>query len=153
MGEYGITLPFLVGALGRKSGQLSFSNADIRKLLHEIVNNPMPGYVTEIRWCPNIDAPVLTVSRLDENHMPLACCFCGPGNKVSLGFSLDAQSLFGLNCKEPDECLEKLIQNAVTYVNKSQFSRNYNLENGRYEYGNFTDKELHFIKDAVCKYQ
>lgn len=66
MGEVGITLPFLVGALATKFGNARPSAQDIRLLLQEIANNPVKGYVTEVRWCQNVEAPVLSVSELAD---------------------------------------------------------------------------------------
>jgi hypothetical protein len=108
-GETGITLPFLCGALALSRGETMFSINDLRKLLGEIISRPVAGYVTEIRWCNTIDAPVLTVSRL-EDALPFAHTFKAQNGQISLGFSEDSSGFFGFDCHCSNLCLEKLIE-------------------------------------------
>ena len=95
MGQVGITLPFLVGALTVQKE--TAATQDIRTLLKEIVENPQAGFVTEVRWCPNVQAPVLSVSSLkDPGKLPLKSYFVAKNGQRSFGFSQDVQSMFGL---------------------------------------------------------
>lgn len=150
MGQYGVTLPFLVGALGYKSGRSALSSNNIRDLLQEIVTNPVTGYVTEVRWCQNIDAPVFSVARTnDRSKMLLKSYFSAQNGEMSLGFSQDLQSMFGLNCSGSEECLDKLIHYAAIHVEKGQFSRMLNTTTEQHEYGAFSPKEKQFIKDTI----
>jgi len=150
MGQYGVTLPFLVGALGYKSGRSALSSNDIRDVLQEIVTNPVVGYVTEVRWCGNIDAPVFSVSRIsDVSKMPLTSYFPAQNGEASLGFSQDLQSMFGLNCSGTEECLDKLIAHAASHVEKGHVSRMLNSTTGQHEYVAFSPKERQFIEDTI----
>lgn len=152
MGQYGVSLPFLVGALGYRSAQIDFSSNDVRTVLNEIVNNPVAGYVTEVRWCGNIDAPVFSVSRVDDaRRMPFASHFSAGTGEVTLGFSQDLQSMFHLNCSGNADCLEKLIQYAAPYVEQGRFSKVRNQTSGELEYGPFTEKDRLFIEEAICR--
>src|SRR5437762_2088533 len=66
MGENGVTLSFLVGALALKGGRSGhLDERDVRQVLDDITAHPVEGYVTEVIWCPHIDAPVFTVKRTD----------------------------------------------------------------------------------------
>ena len=142
MGQYGVTLPFLVGALGKSASEIS-------RLLHEIAHSPVPGYVTEVRWCAQLDAPTFSVSKIDKSKMHFESFIPGPSGEPSLGFSKDLQSSFGLNCKSSDECLKKLANDAATHVKKHQFSRIRNTNTNTCEYTSFTQAEIQFIKEVV----
>ena len=49
MGQTGVTLPFLIGALANKSGRNEWSSQDVHYLIEEIVRHPEKGYVIEVR--------------------------------------------------------------------------------------------------------
>lgn len=142
MGQYGVTLPFLAGALGKSAPQLD-------SLLQEIAHNPVPGYVTEVRWCGELDAPTFSVSDVAKSKMHFESFIEGPSGKPSLGFSRDLQSSFGLNCNGSEQCLKKLAADAAPHVEGRRFSRNRNPETNKCEYGSFTQGEIQFIKEVV----
>ena len=150
MGQYGITLPFLVGALARlRHEEPSVEN--IRGLLQEIVANPFPGYVTEVRWCAQVDAPVFSISRLNNSgQMPFKSHLANSRGEVSLGFSQDLQSMFGLNCNGSSDCLEKLVVHAASPVESGRFSRVRNPANGEMEFGDFLPNEVRYIEEACA---
>src|SRR6266480_3790299 len=94
MGYHGVTLPFLVGALAHKSGRRRTTLEDIKQLLDDIVNRPVEGYITEVSWCHDIDAPVLNVRRLDDVYRLKATASISPTSvgRESISFSLNLQS-------------------------------------------------------------
>lgn len=139
MGEYGVTLPFLVGVLGISASQL----------LHEITTDPVPGYVTEVRWCAELRAPTLSVTTTDKSKMRFESFVSGPNDKPSVGFSKDLQSTFGLNCKGADDCLKKLADHAATAIAKKTFSRNRNSKTNSYEWGPYSQSEIQFIIKVI----
>ena len=139
MGQYGVTLPFLVGALGRSASQL----------LQEITTAPVPGYVTEVRWCAALNAPTFSVAKATGSKMHFESFVSGPDGEASLGFSKDLQSMFGLNCKGADDCLTKLAENAANPIQERHFSRNRNHKTNECEWGRYTANEVKFIKDVV----
>ena len=139
MGEYGITLPFIVGALGYKSGETNYQAVHVQDVLNKIINNPVDGYITEVRWCSNIDAPVFSVSPIDNPYrMDVKSSFPRKhGGGISIGFSVDLHASDGLDCKDAQECYDKLITYAEEYVKNCNFSRNRSGEENNYEYGKF----------------
>gem|GEM_PF-2155087 len=152
MGDYGVTLPFLVGALGYKAGEKSLGASHVRELLAEMVNYPVEGYLTECRWCDDIEAPVFSVVQLDSPYkIQINSSFPRPdGNGHALGFSPDLQSEYGgLGCKEAVACIDKLVAYASVYVEKSNFSRNRCENSGEYEYGPFHERDIQFITETI----
>jgi hypothetical protein len=149
MGQTGITLSFLAGALAFKRGAQSVSVADLRHLLSEIVSKPVPGFATEVRWCHNIDAPVLTVERI-ERVFPFKSSLPGPNGQASLGFSQDLQSsVGGLDCNSADRCLEKLIVYTAPHAASGNFSRVRDPINFELGYGAFLPNEIAYIQSTV----
>jgi hypothetical protein len=152
MGAYGVTLPFLVGALGYKTKKSGLGLDYVRNLFNDIINCPVDGYVTEISWCPDIDAPVLRVSPINNPFpMPLKSTFSCSGGGITLGFSENIHSVLNLDCKGASDCLEKLIAYAVNHLESGHFSRNRNNLTGDYEYGGFLPKELDFIHKTIIE--
>jgi hypothetical protein len=149
MGTTGITLPFLVGAIAHFQ-HATPSVRDIRDLLREIVANPFLGYVTEVRWCANVDAPVFSVSKLRAGSMPFSCYLSSQMGEISLGFSQDLQSMFGLACKGSDDCMEKLIAHSAGPVEAATCSRVRNPSTGQWEFGDFLPKEVRYIEEVVA---
>ena len=50
-GDFGPTLPFLVGAIAYKNGQTNLIIKHVQKVIDEIAYNPVEEYFTEVRWC------------------------------------------------------------------------------------------------------
>src|SRR2546421_154946 len=98
MGHNGVTLPFLVGALDFKAGQRGRLDAhDVRQVLDEIVERPIEGYVTEVSWCFDIDAPVLNTKRVSAaDRMKASVAFARPdGTGEAFVFAPNLQSRWG----------------------------------------------------------
>lgn len=149
MGQTGITLPFLAGALAFKRGAQSVSMAELRQLLDEVISRPVQGFATEVRWCHNIDAPVLTVARV-EQALPFRSSFSAPNGQASLGFSQDVQSsIDGLDCKRADTCLERLIAYAAPHAAAGNFSRVRDPSNSEFGYGKFLPNEVAYIQSTI----
>lgn len=150
MGTVGITLPFLVGALAAKANNPQPTTQDIRFLLQEIADSPVEGYVTEVRWCPDTDAPILSVAATASTFsLPLKSHFSSTTGHPSLGFSDDIHSMFGLKCSGSTECLEALVANARPYVEAKTFSRHRDPTTGERTYGDFSEKEKQFIINTI----
>lgn len=149
MGQTGITLPFVCGALALKRASSSVSVADIRRLLHEVVSRPYSGHVTEVRWCHNIDAPVLTVAEVGL-ALPFRSTLWSPAGQVSLGFSEDAHSSFGgLDCTDGSSCLDRLVSHAEPHVTKGTFSRVRDVKSGEFTFAAFLPAEIRYIRDTI----
>lgn len=149
MGNTGITLPFLAGALALKRGDNSVSADELRSLLDTIIANPLSGHFVGVRRCGNIQAPVLSSLPLDD---PLLrqCEVHSPSGQISFAFSPDAMSPFGgLDCDCASSCIEKLIQYSLPYTEAGNFSRVYDKESQGFIYSTFRSKEIEFIRSVL----
>jgi hypothetical protein len=59
-GTYGLTFPFLIGALAELN-KTAPTRKIIEELLDTIIRNPTTGFYSEVRWCGNINEPVISV--------------------------------------------------------------------------------------------
>lgn len=149
MGNTGITLPFLAGALALGRGENRVSAAELRSLLDRMTSTPIPSYFVGVRWCGNIQAPVLSSLPLDD---PLIrkCEFCAPNGQISIAFSPDAMSPFGgLDCDCAVNCIEKLIEYSTPYAEAGNFSRVYDDQTKSFSYSIFRSGEIEFIRSVL----
>ncbi len=149
MGSRGPTLPFLAGALAHKSGDQPTSVDEIQGLLEEMANNPVSGYGISVSWCPTIDAPIFSIVNASQSRM-LATHGSDSGYSLSadwqpLEFGDDIRSKHCLSCKQLQDCIAKMAEDAFLHVSKGNFSRN-RCNSGLYEYGPFTKREIAFIE-------
>lgn len=151
----GLTLPFIVGALAYKSGETDFKTAHIQDVLDQMINSPVDGFRTVVQWCHNIDAPVFSVELINDVYkgVIIKSSFPRPeGNDISLGFSPDLHSsIGGLDCKDAQECYEKLLSYAEEHVKNGHFSRNRSRESRHYEYKPFQENDLKFIRETIMQ--
>ncbi len=140
-GEYGVTFPFLVGAIAKTSAQ-SINKAFVISIFQEIINNPVAGYYCEVRWCVNIDEPVASVKKTEEIHnVSIKSKFVVENTEnVSLAFTTDLMSMFNLDCSNNQECLEKLTSVTIEKVAEGNFSKNGGV------FTPFTESDLKFIE-------
>jgi hypothetical protein len=148
MGETGITLAFLEGASARIERRTP-SVDSARKLMHQMIDAPRDGFVTEVRWCGTVDAPVLSVAEIESSEVLFKSSLSTRNGIVSLGFSQDIHSMFGLNCTDSRDCLEKLVTFFAAAIEASQCSRILDVERGTWIFGDFQPKELDYI-DCVA---
>ena len=149
MGYTGITLPFLAGALALKRGENSVSADGLRSLLDTMISSPLSGYFVGVRWCGNIQAPVLSSSSLDD-QLIRQCEIRSSSGQVSFAFSPDAMSSFGgLDCDRASSCIEKLIQYSLPHTEVGNFSRVYDAESKGFIYSTFSSKEIEFIRSVL----
>ena len=149
MGNTGITLPFLAGALAFKRGENSVSADGLHSLLDTMISSPLPGHFVGVRWCGNIEAPVLSSLSLDD-QLTRQCEVRSPGGLVSFAFSPDAMSSFGgLDCDCASSCVEKLIQYSLPYAEAGNFSRVYDSESNGFIYSTFRPREIEFIRSVL----
>jgi hypothetical protein len=149
MGNTGITLPFLAGALALKRGENRVYVAALRSLLDRMASTPIPGYFVGVRRCGNIQAPVLSSLPLDDPFIR-QCEFCAPNGQVSFAFSPDAMSPFGgLDCDCAADCIDKLIEHSAPYTESSNFSRVYDDQTKSFIYSTFRSGEIEFIRSVL----
>lgn len=142
-GSYGITFPFLIGSLSFINKENVTKNY-IKKTFNEIINNPVKGYYSEVRWCGNIDEPVISISKI-ENISNIAVKDYFTSNKYySLVFTADLMNMFHLDSDNAQDCLEKLILRTWDTVSKKCYSKNQG------QFTPFTDDDIVFI-NAVKK--
>ena len=144
MGQYGVSFPFLAGAISRQFGG-DIDEGFIKGMMQEIIDNPTPGYYCEVRWCGNIDEPVASIEPTEAiKNKSIQAQFTSNG-EPSLAFTSDLMSMFTLNCENKEDCLAKLIARALEKAGQNLFSKNNGV------FGNFTDKEIRFIEDVYSK--
>lgn len=143
MGQYGVSFPFLIGVL-----KMASKNKDNKKLiittLEQIIKNPTSGYYCEVRWCSNIDEPVISIESNDTiASKAIQAKFTSETGEISLAFTSDLMSMLHLDCTTKEDCLNKLITKTQEMVDKNLFSKN----NGTF--GEFTENERNFINDVL----
>lgn len=153
MGDLGVTLPFLVGALAFKAGRTSSDPSDARNLLTKISTNPVDGYVTEVSWCANIKAPVFNVKRIDSPlRMNASTAITHPsGQGQSLVFGPNLCSHW--KSTDPAILLDRLAQDATEHIVKGRYSRNRKAESMEFEYGDFLPGAVSYIKRTIMTSQ
>jgi len=145
-GQYGVTFPFLMGALAHKSTE----KADISCVLQSIINEPVDGYYCEVRWCGNINEPVISIVKLEDiTKVAIKAGFsaCGSDTK-SLAFTEDLMSFFHLDCTTADECLSKLTSYTEKFVSNGQYSKQLNRQTFEREFSPFSADDIQFIEDV-----
>lgn len=149
MGNTGITLPFLAGALALKRGKHFASEAEIRALIHTMANHPLQGHFVGIRRCQNIQAPVLSLLSL-KDPMIRKCELYSSDGQLSIAFSPDAMSkISGLDCENDSGCVEKLIVHATPHAATGKFSRQLDPQSKSFIYTSPTQSELNFINTLL----
>ncbi len=150
-GDFGPTLPFIVGAIAFKNGQTSLSVEFVKNILDEIVYNPVEGYFTEVRWCPDINAPVFNTR---ENNWPYKLAspveIARPsGEGKSIVFSKDMQSGLHFNTSNSKTLLECLVQHAIVPVSQGKFSRYRSKDGTGFEFREFSKADIGYIQKAI----
>jgi hypothetical protein len=151
MGAYGVTLPFLVGALAYEKGQDQATLDDVSGLLTEMIENPIEGYMAVIRWCGDIEEPVISMKALDDPlQVSIRDGYHRPNNDGwSVVFTEDLMSMFNLNCATAQECRVKLANHAKSHVENGLFSKNINPNTKLREFGHFSQRDIEYIKSVI----
>ncbi|MCW6625298.1 hypothetical protein [Yersinia ruckeri] len=137
-GSYGITFPFLVGALGFITKE-EITKSYIEKVFDRIINKPVAGYYSEVRWCGDIDEPVISINKIEElSNIAIKDSF-ESNNCSSLVFTCDLMSMFHLDSNNAQDCLEKLILRTWDTVSQEHYSKN------RGQFTPFTNDDITFI--------
>ncbi|TDY00920.1 hypothetical protein [Thiohalophilus thiocyanatoxydans] len=144
MGHYGVCFPFLAGAVCRESGE-EVTKEFVEAIFREILNKPVQGYYCEVRWCGNIDEPVVSIEKnSDIKNKAIQEKYETQENQPSLAFTSDVMSMLTLDCSTKEECLEKLVLMTLEKARKGMFSKNNGV------FGDFTDNEIEFIEDVAA---
>ena len=151
MGELGVTLPFIVGALAYKAGQTDLGAQQVRNVLEDITKHPVEGCGTEVSWCHNISAPVLNTTRINAPRMNHSVAIQRPsGEGESLVFGPNICSKW--NSKDPSELLDILVEKAAEPVSKGRYSRKAIWKADgyhEYEWNDFRPNELDYIQGTI----
>lgn len=139
-GEYGLTFPFLVGAISNYTGEKP-NESLVESVFKTIIESPFEGCYCEVRWCGNINEPVASVKALQEIHkVSIKSLFKSQQEGLtSLAFTTDLMSMFNLNCKNELDCLNKLIAYTTQHVLEENYSKNGD------QFTSFTGDDLEFI--------
>jgi len=149
MGEFGVTLPFLVGALALKAGDTRLNSSHVRTLPEKIIASPVHGYVTEVSWCANIAAPVFNTKAIDSPERMRSPAGMAPpsGHEQSLVFGPNLLSHWC--CTNPSVLFERLVEDATEHVSKGQYSRIRKPGTTEFEYGHFLPGEIAYITKMI----
>lgn len=149
MGDLGVTLPFLVGALALKTRDTNLNASHVRRLLDEMVANPVHGYVTEVSWCHAIDAPAFNTKTADSrNRMSSPAGIAPPsGHGQSLVFGSSLFIKWGSS--DPSVLLDRLVEDATEHISRGRYSRNRNAGTTEFEYGDFLPAEIAYITRMI----
>ncbi|EGR2699503.1 hypothetical protein NB491_07735 [Vibrio alginolyticus] len=140
-GKYGLTFPFLVGALAKLKVE-DPTKEFITEVFTQIINNPVKDYYGEVRWCANIDEPVISVNQLDHlRNVSIKDSF-KVGDVTSLAFTTDLMSMLHLDCDNANQCLKKLIDITHKFTKEKRFSKNKSI------FSDFSEDDLRFISDV-----
>jgi len=140
-GVYGLTFPFLVGALARIQDREP-TKEFITELFASIIDNPVAGFYGEVRWCGNIDEPVISVNPLERLATVSIKDSFKHGEVTTLAFTTDLMNMFHLNCEDAKECLGKLIELTNEITQNSVFSKNAG------SFTDFSEDDLYFISEV-----
>lgn len=140
-GEYGVTFPFLAGAIAKKNNQ-EIDESFVKNLFQEIVSKPVTDYYCEVRWCGNIDEPVVSVKQIEDIHkVSIKSKFiCEKSKNATLAFTTDLMSMFHFDCSNSKDCLNKLINMTFEKARDGKFSKNDGV------FTSFTVDDIKFIE-------
>lgn len=142
-GEYGITLPFVIGAVSIQRNE-AVTKDFITNVFDEILHEPVSGFYCEIRQCGNINEPVASVKPLsDLKVVSIQAKFEAKG-QVSYGFTTDLMSMFALDCKTAEDCRIKLIEKTLKISKNGNYSKNDEI------FTPFTDGDNKFIEQVLA---
>lgn len=142
MGQYGVSFPFLAGAIAKKYGG-DINEEFVKGMFIKIIEHLATDYYCEVRWCGNIDEPVVSIESSDTiKNKSIQAQYTNEAGEPSLAFTTDLMSMFTLNCKTKEECLKKLIDRTLENAEKGLFSKNNGV------FGDFTADEIKFIEDV-----
>ncbi len=152
-GEYGVTLPFLVGALSYSGGLSNASREDIVNLFRDMTEYPVAGYFVEIRWCASVGDPVLSIKEVNdpEQAIPKVYFERPDNNGSSVVFTYDLVATLCPEDTTAQICKENLIEYVLPYVVAGSFSKSFNQATGKKEYGKFSDHDIAFIKQVLAQ--
>lgn len=149
MGVFGITLPFLVGALAYKNDINKPDIVEVKKVLSEICNKPIDGYVIEVADCDDINAPVLRARRCDSPFRidrKIAITHpSGEGQSLVFGSGLSTH----WQSTDAKILVDRLAEDAAQHTEKGQYSRRRNPVDFSFEYGDFSPTEFEYIKRTI----
>lgn len=140
-GHYGVTFPFLVGAVALDKERKP-DRALITWVFDEMKSNPVDGYYCEVRWCGNIDEPVVSVNLVENAPKVSLEADFQVEETITVGFTTDLMDGFHLDCKTFDEAVVKLI----SYTHKSTKDEFFSKNKGKFTA--FTSADIEFIESV-----
>lgn len=140
-GAYGVTFPFLIGAVAMHLAKKPDEKL-VEKIFTEMKNKPVNGYYCEVRWCRNINEPVVSISPVENATKVSLKAKSEVKKTISIGFTTDLMNTFHLNCETFDEAFDKLISYTHDITKDNNFSKNGG------QFTAFTDGDVDFIQKA-----
>jgi hypothetical protein len=149
MGESGVTLPFIVGAISLKHDHYRKEHTTVGQLLTDITECPINTHLVEASWCSTIGSPVLNVKEAwsqEKMLSPLNIRHRMLGH-ITLAFSYNLVLMMG--GESALDMLARLERDAAMHADNRRFSRNRIPGTNNFEYGPFTSKDISFIRNTL----
>ena len=148
-GHYGLTLPFIVGAIALRNGSSVVERGEIESLLKQMIEGPVTGFIVHIRWCMDYQSTVFTVYEEDSIYR-----LYDKGVEIRNATRSEPVIVFEKNLAarwglphDSKRLIAALIDEAAPLAQEGRFSKFW-TENGR-EYGPFQDEDINFIHEIL----
>lgn len=148
-GRYGLTLPFLVGAIAYHRHKPHPASNEITALVNEIINNPVRGYIVHIRWCAEYGSAVFAVYEEDspQRVRDRVVEIKPTGIQIpSVAIERNLATVWKVPA-EKDALLGKLVDTATEPVISGNFSRNWTQDGVQYQ--PLQPDDIRFINETL----
>jgi len=153
-GHYGLTLPFIVGAIAFRNGRCVVERGETESLLTQMIEGPVTGFIVQIRWCMDYQSAVFTVYEEDspyrlfnDNGGVEIKNTTRPAPVIVIERNLAARWNLPY---DGNRLIAALIDQAEPIAHQGRFSKSWK-EDGL-EYGPFQDEEIRFIREVLAHF-
>lgn len=150
-GHYGLTLPFIVGAIALRNGSSVAGRGEIEALLTQMIEDAVTGFIVHVRWCMDYQSAVFTVYEEDspyrlynDNGGIEIKNTTRPGAVIVIERNLAARWNLPY---DGNRLIAALIDQAELLAHEGRFSKSWK-EDGL-EYGYFADEDITFIREIL----
>ena len=150
-GNYGLTIPFIVGARAYLNGMARPSRSNIDEFFREVIESPVPNHIVYARWCGDMESIVMASYPVDFPQRPtydILAFRTRDGETDSMIIEKSLAKKLGVN-PNVQEVLEALVLSATSAVAAGNYSKFWTIH-GK-ETGPFRKADIKFIKMALRK--
>lgn len=140
LGDRGITLPFLVGALALSRG---IPDLTAKEVINQLTTEAVNDYAVQVDWCHGIDAAVLVATPIESLYKSADREALRESSRTMgrVFFTDGLQAHWALH--DEGSLVGKLIRDAEAHIREHKYSRH----GGGYT--SFTEAELSFIRGTI----